>query len=65
VTDQETASPREDRPSLSRVYDATLPDIADHETRLRALERRAWTLAGVATIAGASLAQIVERVLAR
>jgi hypothetical protein len=69
-------SPDHERtPSLSRVYDAinevrtdvavikaTLPDIADHETRLRQLERRAWTLAGAATVAGATLAQVVERI---
>lgn len=65
-----------ERPSLGKVYDAiaavqtdvavikaTLPDIADHEARLRQIEKRQWSFAGLATIGGAALSLIVERIL--
>lgn len=61
------------RVNLSKVYDALNEmriDVAiiktrsekfdDHEDRLRVLERRSWSFAGVATIAGAALSQIVS-----
>lgn len=38
-------------------------DLPDHEARIRILERRSWSLAGLATIAGAVLAQIADRFL--
>ncbi|MEF3405781.1 hypothetical protein [Agromyces sp. CCNWLW203] len=63
-----------ERPSLGKVYDAinevkldvavikaALPDIADHEARIRAIEKRQYTLAGLASIAGAALGAIVQR----
>lgn len=57
----------EKTPSLGRIYDAIadvkvdvavikdrLPDIADHETRIRALERRVWAIfGGLATLVAA------------
>lgn len=36
------------------------PQVADHEARLRALERRAWALAGAASVAGALLSEPVQ-----
>lgn len=64
-----------ERPSLSTIQQAisdvrtdvavikaTLPDIADHEQRLRSLERLAWSLAGISTLAGALLAQFIDRI---
>lgn len=63
-----------ERPSLGKVYDAisdvrtdlavikaTLSDIADHETRIRAIEKRQWSFAGIAAVAGAALSGIVDR----
>ena len=56
--------------TLREVYDAVVglkeelngvPKItADHEERIRELERRIWGFAGVATILGAALAQLVS-----
>ena len=37
-----------------------LAPVADHETRLRALERRAWLLFGAATAAGAGAGQLLD-----
>lgn len=34
-------------------------DVADHETRLRTLERMQWTAAGVAACAGAGISYLV------
>lgn len=34
--------------------------VDDHEARLRSLERRAYTLAGVATLAGAGVGQLLD-----
>lgn len=33
--------------------------VQDHETRLRALERRAWALSGAAALTGAGISQLV------
>ena len=65
-----------DRPSIGKVYDAindvridvavikeSLPDIADHESRLRSLEKRVWSFAGLATLAGATLSAVIDRLL--
>ena len=65
-----------ERPSIGKVYDAindlkvdvavimaSLPDIKDHESRIRAIEKRQWSFAGLATLSGAALAQIVERLI--
>lgn len=59
--------------TLREVYDAVVglkeelngvPRItADHEERIRELERRVWSFAGIATILGAALAQIVSFLL--
>lgn len=56
--------------TLREVYDAVVglkeelngvPRItADHEERIRELERRIWGFAGLATILGAALAQIIS-----
>lgn len=61
------------RITLREVYDAVqslkaelsqLPKIAeDHEDRIRELERRVWSFAGLATILGAGLAQLVTFLL--
>jgi len=37
-------------------------NMTDHETRIRALERRAWALAGAAALAGAGLSWIGDTV---
>lgn len=42
------------------VIKSALWPIKDHETRIRSLERRAYTLAGVASIAGAGLGQLLD-----
>ncbi len=42
---------------LARIetkLDAALSDLADHETRIRKLERNMWAFAGGATIVGAA-----------
>lgn len=59
--------------TLREVYDAVVslkeelngvPTItADHETRIRDLERKVWSYSGIAAIAGAALAQIVTYLL--
>ena len=56
--------------TLREVYDAVVglkeelngvPKItADHEERIRELERRVWSFAGIATILGAGLAQLIS-----
>lgn len=61
------------RITLREVYDAVqslkqelsqLPKIAeDHEDRIRELERRVWSFAGLATILGAALSQFVAFLL--
>ena len=61
------------RITLREVYDAVqslkaeltqLPKIAeDHEDRLRDLERKVWSFAGLATLLGAALAQLVTFLL--
>jgi hypothetical protein len=66
-----------ERPSIGKVLDVVhtirtdvevlksdVRDLIDHEHRLRALEKRTWTLAGIATLGGAALGQIVEKLLA-
>jgi hypothetical protein len=65
----------DDLPSIGKVYDAIsevrtdvavikskIGDLPDHEQRIRSLERRSWSLAGFATIAGAALSQFVTRI---
>lgn len=37
-----------------------LAPVADHETRIRSLERRAWLLAGAAAAAGAGVGQLLD-----
>ena len=59
--------------TLREVYDAVVglkeelngvPTItADHETRIRDLERKVWSFSGLAAIAGAALAQLVTYLL--
>lgn len=59
--------------TLREVYDAVvglkvdldgIPKIAaDHEQRLRDLERKVWSFSGLAAIAGAALAQIITLIL--
>jgi hypothetical protein len=34
-------------------------EVQDHETRVRLLARRVWSMGGVATIGGAALSQIL------
>lgn len=61
------------RITLREVYDAVqalknelsnLPKVAeDHENRLRALEKRVWTFAGLATLFGAALAEFIQFVV--
>lgn len=61
------------RITLREVYDAVqslkaelsqLPKIAeDHEDRLRDLERKVWSFAGLATVLGAGLAQLITFLL--
>ncbi len=36
-------------------------DVEDHETRIRSLERWVWGAAGLGTIGGAGLSQILSR----
>lgn len=59
--------------TLREVYDAVVglkeelngvPTItADHEQRIRDLERKVWSFSGIAAIAGAALSQIVTVLL--
>ncbi len=59
--------------TLREVYDAVvglkvdldgIPKIAaDHETRIRDLERKVWSYSSLAAIAGAALAQLVTYLL--
>lgn len=59
--------------TLREVYDAVVglkeelngvPTItADHETRIRDLERKVWSYSSLAAIAGAALAQLVTYLL--
>jgi hypothetical protein len=42
------------------VIKSSLEPIKDHEARIRSLERRSWSLAGVSTLGGAGLAQLVN-----
>lgn len=61
------------RITLREVYDAVnalkaelsnLPKVSeDHEVRIRELERKVWSFAGLATILGAGLAQLVTYLL--
>lgn len=48
-------------PALSTIRDdvaEVVVDVADHETRIRAIERWRWLIAGAATAGGAVLAQV-------
>ncbi|GEB46951.1 hypothetical protein MTE01_28960 [Microbacterium testaceum] len=62
----EAAPPSEDAQLasfLTRVevkLDTVLTRGDDHETRIRSLERKVWTAAGAAAVAGAGLGQIVS-----
>lgn len=59
--------------TLREVYDVVvglkveldgIPKIAaDHENRIRDLERKVWSYSGLAAIVGAALAQIVSYLL--
>lgn len=42
------------------VIVASMTALNDHETRIRSLERKAYTLAGFASIAGAGLGQLLD-----
>ena len=68
----------EGRVNLARVYEvinevkldvaiikARSEAFADHETRIRVLERRSWSLAGVASVAGAGLSQLITAITQR
>ena len=47
---------------LARIetkLDRVVQDKADHETRIRTLEQRSWSLAGIASIIGGSLTALV------
>lgn len=50
---------REDVTSMKVTMSDVRGDIADHEARIRALEKRVWSIAGIATVAGAALSQVV------
>ena len=59
--------------TLREVYDAVvglkveldgIPKIAaDHENRIRDLERKVWSYSGLAAIAGAVIAQVISYLL--
>ena len=59
--------------TLREVYDAvqdlgrrvgSMPStVTDHETRIRALERRVWQAAGAATVLGALVSQAAAQLL--
>jgi hypothetical protein len=59
--------------TLREVYDAVvglkveldgIPKIAaDHENRIRDLERKVWSYSGLAAIAGAVIAQLISYLL--
>ena len=59
--------------TLREVYDVVVqlkeelngvPRItADHEERIRDLERKVWSFAGIAAVAGAGLAQLISYLL--
>lgn len=36
--------------------------VVDHESRIRALERKVWTAAGAATVLGALLSQVLGNI---
>ncbi|HEV2784703.1 MAG TPA: hypothetical protein VGX25_35410 [Actinophytocola sp.] len=39
---------------------AVLPMVPDHETRIRALEKRMWVMAGAATVLGGGLGKLIS-----
>lgn len=41
---------RSDIRALQRTLDQVVEDLKDHETRLRAVERRAWAIPSAATV---------------
>ena len=59
--------------TLREVYDVVVqlkeelngvPKItADHEERIRDLERKVWSFSGIAAVAGAGLAQLISYLL--
>lgn len=51
---------------LTRVegkLDSALAQGADHEIRLRSLERAVWVAAGTGVIGGASLSQVITTII--
>lgn len=49
--------------ALDRIADSVTDarsDVADHEARIRALERSRWAIGGAATLLGAGLSQLVQ-----
>lgn len=55
------AETRGDVQRVARLVDPLVPQVLDHEVRLRSLERKVWAVAGVATLA---LSGLVARLLA-
>lgn len=49
-------------PALTTIREdvaEVVADVADHESRIRAVERRLWVAAGIAAAAGTGLSQIL------
>lgn len=38
-------------------------NVADHETRIRSLERKIWTLAGASAISGATIGSVAAAII--
>lgn len=53
---------RNDLTTVITQLSATTVTTADHETRIRALERRVWTAAGVAAVFSALVPQLAPLV---
>lgn len=45
---------------LETKVDQLLSEAHDHETRIRAVERKVWTFSGVAAVLGAAGAAVME-----
>lgn len=54
---------RDDVTSLKAVMTDTKTDVADHESRIRILEKLVWKVAGAATILGAVIGFGVDKLL--
>ena len=48
--------------SMDTKLDIALGSLADHEKRIRSIERRIWTLSTAAGLAGSTLAFVLDHI---